>query len=620
MEKTEQIYSQRRRLFNLSLKKNNAQRKIVNNREGSNAVNTSNVIVLDESFERLRSDFPKPRLSPHKIYSPIVIDDSYEYSEEELQENDRNKLPSKSGNVSLNLSSSSTRQNRLPSAQGWSPAQDIFSTTPTREPEPSTPTDVLNKSQEHCSLDRIQKSHHKLLRDLYGDIWKDAAKFMIPLTGRKLIYDDEDEKENITSEIEKNRVLYLTDSERKKIKSTALLEIDEKKSKKKLYTEKVPSTPDVPKPKPNKLREVQTTLKKKLTKGITGTEVVQIMNGGSVDRLKDVNRNELDTGSNKVLNKVLGPTNTNTRSNLTEKTQKVNTQKGKDLTKKIKTATLKTKDHHVENVTRKLNNLDVCHTPETKRLSFMASLADNVPHWRCHPEVLQYHDRYKSLREQLAQRMFKEFNQNVFGDKLDQDMPITWDTKLRSTAGTTTNRLIKKSSGQQLRVSSIKLSCKVLDTPQRARDTLIHELCHAATWQIDGELRAGHGPLWVKWCKMALRVFPELGEISRCHDLEIHFKYCYKCTQCGYSVKRHSKSIDITAKLCGYCRGRFEIIVNKKDKNGVVVSTPARTGNMNEFALYVKENYSTVKAGRTHAQVMKILGEQFSAKKKPKHD
>lgn len=67
-------------------------------------------------------------------------------------------------------------------------------------------------------------------------------------------------------------------------------------------------------------------------------------------------------------------------------------------------------------------------------------------------------------------------------------------------------------------------------------------------------------------------------------------------------------------KRCGACRGTLELLVNKKTKDGVV-STPARKGNTNDFALYVKENYATVKDGKTHAQVMKILGEQFSAKK-----
>ena len=33
----------------------------------------------------------------------------------------------------------------------------------------------------------------------------------------------------------------------------------------------------------------------------------------------------------------------------------------------------------------------------------------------------------------------------------------------------------------------------------RIRDTLIHEMCHAATWLIDGTKKAGHGPLWKAW-------------------------------------------------------------------------------------------------------------------------
>jgi len=35
------------------------------------------------------------------------------------------------------------------------------------------------------------------------------------------------------------------------------------------------------------------------------------------------------------------------------------------------------------------------------------------------------------------------------------------------------------------------LSVKVLDSPCRLRDTLIHELCHAATWMID-QCRGGN--------------------------------------------------------------------------------------------------------------------------------
>ena len=33
----------------------------------------------------------------------------------------------------------------------------------------------------------------------------------------------------------------------------------------------------------------------------------------------------------------------------------------------------------------------------------------------------------------------------------------------------------------------------------RIRSTLVHEMCHAATWIVDGMMRAGHGVQWTAW-------------------------------------------------------------------------------------------------------------------------
>ena len=33
----------------------------------------------------------------------------------------------------------------------------------------------------------------------------------------------------------------------------------------------------------------------------------------------------------------------------------------------------------------------------------------------------------------------------------------------------------------------------------RIRDTLVHEMCHAATWIIDGIKGGGHGREWKAW-------------------------------------------------------------------------------------------------------------------------
>ncbi|XP_045780117.1 acidic repeat-containing protein isoform X2 [Maniola jurtina] len=558
-------------------------------------------MIIDESFDKLISEYQKTVPSKPRIYSTIVIDDSLNTTNGDNIVT--NKEPSKSGNVSMSsikdMTSPVNNNNNRPSIGGWSPGQNILCATPRNKPIPTTPNDVANESFEQCSIKTIQKSHHKLLSDLYGEKWKSIPSLFKTIqrkhdnfngVTKKLQFEDDDsDKENIRSVLEKNKELYLTGSDLKNKKGD--FSDIERKSKKKLYTETVPNTPEPPKQKPIKLKDVKTSTPElpkqkpvKLNKGLKTTSTPELPKQKSVKVNRDV---------------------------------KTTVKKRKDMTV---TELVRAMQNDVDSLTKKIQSVTVAQKSDdvVKRLSFIGSLADNVPSWRCHPEALQYHDSYKKLKEQLSRRLYVEFNNVVFDGGMDADMCIIWDTKLRSTAGLTTNRLVKTAKGDQIRTSSIKLSVKVVDAAQRLRDTLIHEMCHAATWLIDGELRAGHGPVWKKWASRALRKFPELGEISRCHDMEIHYKYSYKCTKCGYSIKRHSKSIDITKKCCGYCRGQFEIIVNRKNKDGVVVSTPARKGGPNDFALYVKENYGTLKTGRTHAQVMKMLGEQFSAKKTQK--
>lgn len=39
---------------------------------------------------------------------------------------------------------------------------------------------------------------------------------------------------------------------------------------------------------------------------------------------------------------------------------------------------------------------------------------------------------------------------------------------------------------------------QIIETSDRLRDTLIHEMCHAAAWIIDNKAD-GHGPCWRAW-------------------------------------------------------------------------------------------------------------------------
>ncbi|XP_011868096.1 PREDICTED: uncharacterized protein LOC105562139 isoform X2 [Vollenhovia emeryi] len=242
--------------------------------------------------------------------------------------------------------------------------------------------------------------------------------------------------------------------------------------------------------------------------------------------------------------------------------------------------------------------------------TFLASLSNTVPMTRAHPDAKKYRLDYKSRKEELCKKLYELYNERVFENKLPRDMSIEWNVRMRGTAGYCYNKKSTKLiSGSVVKSSRIVLATKILDTPDRLRDTLIHEMCHAASWIIDN-VSDGHGLFWTRWVDKAMKKFPELPPVRRCHSYEIKTKFTYRCTGCGYSIGRHSKSLDIERKRCGYCYGKFELFVNKTTKSGTVqVQTPKRepTG----FALYVKQNYNSVKREKSnmkHAEVMKLLG------------
>ena len=168
------------------------------------------------------------------------------------------------------------------------------------------------------------------------------------------------------------------------------------------------------------------------------------------------------------------------------------------------------------------------------------------------------------------------------------------------------------------RSARVELSEKVVDSAERLRDTLVHELCHAAAWVVSG-YRGGHGPVWRGWAARVQRRFPELPPVTRCHSYQIHCKYTYRCTGCGYSFGRHSKSLDVTRKVCGRCRGVFECVLTARRGEEGGAATPATPRAAAPFALFVKEHYSAVKgtaaAGTKHAELMRLLGQKFAETK-----
>jgi len=65
---------------------------------------------------------------------------------------------------------------------------------------------------------------------------------------------------------------------------------------------------------------------------------------------------------------------------------------------------------------------------------------------------------------------------------------------------------------------------------------------------------------------------------------------------------------------CRICRGPITLFLNKKDKQGNTVSTPA--GEAKGFAKFVKDNFQKHKRENlTAAQVMRILSVEYAKQK-----
>ncbi|XP_071479503.1 uncharacterized protein [Diadema antillarum] len=245
-------------------------------------------------------------------------------------------------------------------------------------------------------------------------------------------------------------------------------------------------------------------------------------------------------------------------------------------------------------------------TSGTATPSFLASLSTPS---KGMPTRSRYVSDFKRNRDELTQRLFKLYNKTIFDDKLPADFSITWNTRMRKTAGFC---FYKKRLGNE-RTARIELSIKVCDSAERLRDTLIHELCHAAAWLIHG-VSDGHGRFWKYWAAKANLAHPEIPIIKRCHTYEIHTKYKYKCVQCGNIIGRHSKSVDTSRFCCAYCSGRLELQPTL-NKDG----TPAKARGPNPFAMFVKQNYASVKkthSATNHADVMRLLSQEFADKAK----
>nr|ADD91468.1 hypothetical protein [Adineta vaga] len=240
--------------------------------------------------------------------------------------------------------------------------------------------------------------------------------------------------------------------------------------------------------------------------------------------------------------------------------------------------------------------------------NFLQSLAELIPFESKHPDAQPYFTQtgfnLKGKRQELADKLFSLFNQDVFSSQLTDKVTVVWSGRLTATAGHCTTR-------KATRTAVITLSHKVCDSPERCRDTLLHEMCHAAVTLIDSVMEYGHGPLWRQWTCKAEKSYPYLPPISIRHTYDVTYKFVYRCSQCQHEVYRHSKSLSLEVDFCGKCMGKFCLIINGNTEEK---QTPKKT---NKYNLYVKENFQAMKQANPQLstpQLMRQLSKEYKLK------
>jgi predicted SprT family Zn-dependent metalloprotease len=197
-------------------------------------------------------------------------------------------------------------------------------------------------------------------------------------------------------------------------------------------------------------------------------------------------------------------------------------------------------------------------------------------------------------RESLAERLFVEYDRIVFKGALTTEGVCTlkWSKRLITTAGVTE---LHKSG----KTATVILSTKLLEREERLRLTLMHELCHAAAWIIDGSSKPPHGKVFRMWGARAERLVPGMT-VSVTHDYVIEYKYNWKCqnAECGKVYGRTRRCIDVKRDRCGKCKGQLvEMVMPAKPK-----APPS------EYQRFVQEHSAAVRQQLEAAATANVLG------------
>ncbi|KAJ7922966.1 SprT-like family-domain-containing protein [Mycena leptocephala] len=166
-------------------------------------------------------------------------------------------------------------------------------------------------------------------------------------------------------------------------------------------------------------------------------------------------------------------------------------------------------------------------------------------------------------RVEYAEQVYSYLNHVVFKNQLPSlaNIDIKWNSRLLTTAGRA--HFHRDRNGKEF--VEIHLATKVVDTDERIRNTLSHEMCHLACWIIDKEIKEAHGKIFNKWSKRVERKDSNIT-ISIQHTYEISYNYEWECGNCDQTIGRYTNSIDTTRTKCPRCKtGTLTPLFDPKD-------------------------------------------------------
>ncbi|KAJ6573992.1 SprT-like family-domain-containing protein, partial [Mycena vulgaris] len=189
------------------------------------------------------------------------------------------------------------------------------------------------------------------------------------------------------------------------------------------------------------------------------------------------------------------------------------------------------------------------------------------------PKILTLEDETRDReahRVEYAQQVYSYLNKVVFKNRLPSlaKIGIIWNNKLLTTAGRA--QFHRDRQGNEF--AEIHLATKVIDTDERIRNTLSHEMCHLACWMIDKQIKEAHGKLFHKWADRVERKDPDIA-ISVQHTYVISYPFEWSCLDCEKIIQRYTNSVDMT-KGCPACKtGKLKALFDLPPKKDVVRKT-----------------------------------------------